>query len=169
MNINGRARVFGDDVNTDYIISSRRKRETIDESRLREYLFEAIDPSFAASLRPDDILVGGANFGCGSAMEVAVTVIQSAGIRVVVAQSFARSFFRNAINNGLMVVECDTSSITEGNRLELEIDGSSVTVRDPDRQLAFTGASIPPLMQAILAAGGLVGFLRGGGRFEQDG
>jgi 3-isopropylmalate/(R)-2-methylmalate dehydratase small subunit len=80
-------------------------------------------------------------------MEVAVTVIQSAGIRAVVAQSFARSFFRNAINNGLMVVECDTASITEGNRLELEIDGPSVTVRVPARHLAFTGAPIPPLMQ----------------------
>ena len=165
MNIKGRARVFGDDVNTDYIISSRRKRETIDESRLREYLFEAIDPLFAASLLPDDVLVGGANFGCGSAMEVAVTVIQAAGIRAVLAKTFARSFYRNAINNGLLAIECDTTPIVEGDELSVVLDGRAVQVLIPARDVALPGAPMPPLMRRILESGGLVEFLRREGSF----
>ena len=163
MILEGRARVFGDDVNTDYIISSRRKRETIDETRLRDFLFEGIDPSFAASVQPHDIIVAGRNFGCGSAMEVAVTVIQAAGIRAVVASSFARSFYRNAMNNGLVAVECATSSIVEGARLVVTLDEAEVRVRM--RELELQGAPIPALMRRILEAGGLVPFLRDGGVF----
>lgn len=161
MILEGRARVFGDDVNTDYIISSKRKRETIDERQLRAFLFEGIDPLFAASVQPGDIIVGGRNFGCGSAMEVAVTVVQAAGIRAVVARSFARSFYRNAMNNGLVAVECDTSSIVEGDRLIVTLDEADVRVRT--RELDLRGAPIPALMRRILEAGGLVPFLRDGG------
>ena len=166
MNVQGRARVFGDDVNTDYIISSRRKRETIDESRLKDYLFEAVDPSFAASVLPDDIIVAGSNFGCGSAMEVAVTVLQAAGIRAVLARTFARSFYRNAINNGLVAVECDTASIVEGDRLWLDLDAPGLQVRVLDRGLQMTGAPLPPLMRRILETGGLVEFIKREGDFD---
>ena len=165
MKIDGRARVFGDDVNTDYIISSRRKRETIDESRLVEYLFEGVDPSFAGSVRPDDLIVAGSNFGCGSAMEVAVTVIQAVGIRAVLAKTFARSFFRNAINNGLVAIECDTSSIVEGDRLTVELDGPTPRVRVAERGVV-SGASLPPLIQRILRRGGLVEFLNREDNFD---
>ena len=159
MKIHGRARVFGDDVNTDYIISSRRKRETIDESRLVEYLFEGVDPAFAGSVRPDDLIVAGSNFGSGSAMEVAVTVIQAAGIRAVLAKTFARSFFRNAINNGLVAIECDTSSIVEGDRLTVERDGPRSRVSVAERSV-LSGAALPPLIHLILESGGLVSFLK---------
>ena len=166
MKLEGRARVFGDDVNTDYIISSRRKRETIDEARLREFLFEGIDPAFASSVRQGDIIVAGRNFGCGSAMEVAVTVIQAAGIQAVIAKSFARSFYRNAMNNGLVVVECDTALIAEGDALAVSLQEGDVRVRVPARALEFQGAPIPPLMHRILQSDGLVAFLRDGGDFR---
>src|SRR5262249_42527466 len=112
-----RARVVGDDVNTDYIIASTRKKESLDPQVLKKYLFEALDPSFAESVRADDILIAGKNFGCGSAMEIAVTVLLAAGFKTVLAPSFARTFYRNAINNGLIPVECDTSGIKEGDRV----------------------------------------------------
>ena len=166
MNIVGRARVFGDDVNTDYIVSSRRKRETIDESRLREYLFEGVDPAFAASVLPDDIVVAGKNFGCGSAMEVAVTVLQAAGIRAMLAVTFARSFYRNAINNGLLAIECDTTAIVEGDRLTVGLHGATLRVAIPERGVVLTGAPLSPLIQRILESGGLVEFLEREGDFK---
>ena len=166
MIIAGRARVFGDDVNTDYIISSKRKRETIDETRLRDFLLEGIDPAFASSVQPGDIIVGGRNFGCGSAMEVAVTVIQSAGIQAVLARGFARSFYRNAMNNGLVAAECDTSSIIEGDRLQVSLGDDDIWVRVPVRGIDIPAAPIPDLMRRILESGGLVAFLRSGGVFE---
>ena len=166
MILEGRARIFGDDVNTDYIISSKRKRETIDETRLREFLFEGIDPSFAASVQPGDIIVGGRNFGCGSAMEVAVTVIQSAGIQAVVARSFARSFYRNAMNNGLVAIECETAPVLEGDDVMVSLDDTEVRVRVRSRGIDLAGAPVPPLMRRILESGGLVSFLRDGGELR---
>jgi 3-isopropylmalate/(R)-2-methylmalate dehydratase small subunit len=160
MKIDGRARVFGDDVNTDYIISSARKRTSIDADVLRAFLMESIDPAFATSVRPGDVIVAGRNFGCGSAMEVAVTVIQAAGIRAVVARSFARSFYRNAINNGLVVVECDTGAIAEGDRILLDMDAEGARVENLSTGRSITAAPLPGIMRDILDAGGLVPFLR---------
>jgi 3-isopropylmalate/(R)-2-methylmalate dehydratase small subunit len=164
--LEGRARVFGDEVNTDYIITSARKRETIDERVLRQYLLETLDPAFAASVQPGDMLVAGRNFGCGSAMEVAVTVPVAAGIRAVLAQSFARTYYRNAINNGLVPVECDTSAIREGDRLIVELGADSITVRDESRQVTIAGRALPAHMLRILEAGGLVPYIRTHGGFE---
>jgi len=159
--VRGRARRFGDDVNTDYIISSTRKKSTIDESILKQYLFETLDPAFAASVEPGDVIVAGRNFGCGSAMEVAATVILAAGIKAVIAQSFSRTFYRNAVNNGLLPVECDTSGIAEGDAIVVEQRGASARVIDRTAG-AERDATIPGGIAAdILSAGGLVPFLRG--------
>ncbi len=163
--LEGRARVLGDDVNTDYIITSARKRETIDEKVLKQYLLETLDPAFAASVRPGDILVAGRNFGCGSAMEVAVTVPLAAGIRAVLARSFSRTYYRNAINNGLIPVECDTSAIREGDSLVVDL-GAEVTVRNDTQQLTMTARPLPSHMLRILEAGGLVPYIRAHGGFE---
>lgn len=161
--LRGRARRVGDDVNTDYIIASTRKRETLDESVLKRYLLETVDPAFATSVRPGDLLVAGRNFGCGSAMEIAATVILAAGIRAVIAESFARSFYRNAINNGLVPIESRTSTIVEGEALSLELDGGAATVTRLSNGETLTGAPMPAIMLRILEAGGLVAYLRANG------
>lgn len=164
----GRARRFGDDVNTDNIISSRRKRETIDPAQLSAHLFEDVSPAFAASVRAGDILVAGSNFGCGSAMEVAVTAVLGAGIRAVVAKSFSRTYLRNALNNGLLAICADTDGIDEGDAIEL-FDAASEGEGAVQLRTA-AGATLPcdPLpsfMQAMLEAGGLVPYLRCHGGF----
>ena len=99
-------------------------------------------------------------------MEVAVTVIQSAGIQAVLARSFARSFYRNAMNNGLVVVECDTSPIVEGDGLVVSLGDEGAWVRLPAREVEIPGAPIPSLMRRILEKGGLVPFLRDGGELR---
>ena len=152
----GRARIFGDDVNTDYIITSRRKRESIDPQFLRAYIFEEINPAFAASVEPSDLIVAGRNFGCGSALEVAVTARVGAGIRAVLARSFSRTYYRNAVNNGLLPVVCDTRAIHEGDRLEVA-DG---VVRNHSTGESVATESLPPVMLEIIQAGGLVGYMR---------
>jgi 3-isopropylmalate/(R)-2-methylmalate dehydratase small subunit len=162
----GRARVVGDDINSDYIIASRRKRDTIDESALARYLLEGVDPAFAASVRPNDILVAGRNFGCGSAMEVAATVILAAGIHAVLARSFARSFYRNAVNNGLLPVECDTARIGEGDSLSITSSHDAVEIVNHTRGFSIRGTALPPIMADILHAGGLVGYIRRHGGFR---
>jgi 3-isopropylmalate/(R)-2-methylmalate dehydratase small subunit len=157
--LRGRARVLGDDINTDYIIASTRKRDTLDEQVLKRYLLEAVDPTFAASVKPGDIIVAGSNFGCGSAMEIAVTVILAAGIRAVVARSFSRTFFRNAVNNGLLPIECETSGIAEGDILGISASGR-VVVSDESRGSRVEAKALSPMVREILDAGGLVEFVR---------
>ena len=152
----GRARVFGDDINTDYFITSRRKRESLRPAVLRKYLFEELDPRFAATVEAGDVLVAGKNFGCGSAMEVAVTAVLGAGIRAVVARSFSRTYYRNAVNNGLLPVECDTGGIGEGDRLVIGED----EVKNETTGEVMMAAELPEIMREIIAAGGLVPYFR---------
>lgn len=165
--ITGRARCLPDRVNTDYIISSSRKKECVDSTILKQWLLEAVDPGFAATVRERDILVAGEAFGCGSAMEVAVTVVKAAGISAVVAQSFSRSYYRNAINNGLMPVECDTSGINEGDVLKLRFEPGSVTVFNETTGTEKPARQLPDFVRDILRAGGLVPYLKTHGRFVE--
>ena len=162
MKFEARARVFGDDVNTDYIITSRRKRESLDPQVLKQYLFEEVDPQFASSVEPGDVIVAGKNFGCGSAMEVAATVVLGAGIRAVLAQSFSRTYFRNAVNNGLLPLMCDTSGMRESDRLV--IDHRLVHNINTGKTIATGG--FPKIMTDILEAGGLVAYIRKYGDFQ---
>jgi 3-isopropylmalate/(R)-2-methylmalate dehydratase small subunit len=168
----GRARRFGNDINTDYIITSRRKRESLDPQVLRQYLFEEIDARFARTVEPGDVIVAGRNFGCGSAMEVAVTAVLAAGIRAVLAASFSRTYFRNAINNGLLPILCDTERIGEGQRLQIHGPGQNarshagLTVENLSSGEAIRAAALPAILLSIFEAGGLVPYLCRYGDFQ---
>jgi 3-isopropylmalate/(R)-2-methylmalate dehydratase small subunit len=158
--LNGRARRFGNDINTDYIIASSRKRETIDANVLKRWLLEGVDPAFAATVQAGDLIVAGRNFGCGSAMEVAVTAILAAGIKAVLAESFSRTFFRNAVNNGLIPVQCDTCGLAEGDPLELAFANGRFGVRNLRTGKSVAGAALSGIALALLEAGGLVAYVR---------
>jgi 3-isopropylmalate/(R)-2-methylmalate dehydratase small subunit len=158
------AKLAGDDINTDYIITSRRKRESLDPQVLRQYLFEELDPDFACSVESGDLIVAGKNFGCGSAMEVAVTAVLGAGVRAVLARSFSRTYYRNAINNGLLPVVCDTRCIREGDRLAIDNEGG-LTVRNLTTGETIAASPLPQIMLDIFAAGGLVSYFREHGDF----
>lgn len=168
MKVEGRARLLGDHINTDYIISSRRKRDSLDPQVLRAFLLEAVDPDFAATVQDGDLLVAGQNFGCGSAMEVAATVVVGAGIRAVLAKSFARTYFRNAVNNGLLPVICDTASFREGDRLIIQL-GDGLSVRNETEEQTIEAAPLSPIVRTIVQAGGLVPYIREHGGFPNQG
>lgn len=157
--VTGTAFVFPDDINTDYIISSRRKKDTIDPQELIPYLMEDIRPGFAAELAPCSILVAGENFGCGSAMEVAAQIVRAAGIEVIAAKSFARSYFRNAINNGILPVEIDTSFIREGDRICVCMDEDFITITDETNQKRAQCPAPGGKVREILNAGGLISYM----------
>ena len=158
--LQGRARVFGRDVNTDYIISSTRKKETLDPALLRNYLMEDLDPGFAASVKAGDILVAGSNFGCGSAMEVAVTVVLGAGIQAVVAPSFSRTYWRNSVNNGLLLVVADTAGIAEGEALTIVLEPDAIALHAGTPPRKITAEPLAPFVLELRAAGGIVNYLR---------
>ena len=154
----------GDDVNTDYIVPSHRKKETIDPQVLRQFMFEDAYPDFIAKLVGDTILVGGRNFGCGSAMEVAVTVPKAAGITAVVARSFSRTYKRNAVNNGLLALTADTVGLREGDAAEIvEHDGAILLRTGSGRSVACD--PVPGFLINIIRSGGLVAYLRDRGGF----
>ncbi len=160
ISLEGRARLLGADINTDYVVSSSRKKESLDPDILKTYLLESLDPHFAESVAPGDLLVAGRNFGCGSAMEIAVTVLLAAGIPAVLAPSFARTFYRNAINNGLVPVECNTTAIHEGDRLTLVLDEAGARIANKAGGSIIHGAALPATMLSILDEGGLVPYFR---------
>ncbi|NQT94812.1 MAG: 3-isopropylmalate dehydratase, partial [Candidatus Omnitrophica bacterium] len=120
MKLKGKAHKFGNAINTDYIISGRYKFKIQDPKELAKHLMEDIRPDFYKSVKKGDLLVAGKNFGCGSSREQAPLAIKYAGISAVVAESFARIFFRNAINLGLLLIECNTKTIKEGDSLEVD-------------------------------------------------
>ena len=153
----GTAHKFGDDINTDYIIASKRKRDTVDPRKLARFLMEDIRPGFGEAVRAGDFLVAGENFGCGSAMEIAPLVVLGAGIRAVLAKSFARTFFRNAVNLGLLLLTCDTDRIEAGD--ELEADLAAGRIHNLTRHTAIPFEPLPELMKKIVEAGGVVSFL----------
>jgi 3-isopropylmalate/(R)-2-methylmalate dehydratase small subunit len=166
MILRGRAHRFDDDINTDYIISSKYKAQTLRIEDAAKHLMEDIDPGFAGRVRPGDIIVAGRNFGCGSSREAAPRVIKAAGLGAVVATSFARIFFRNSINIGLPVLASDTSDIASGD--EIEIDLANGSVRNLSTGSSRTVQPLPQVMRNLIADGGLVAHIRKHGTYKLD-
>jgi 3-isopropylmalate/(R)-2-methylmalate dehydratase small subunit len=148
---------FGDDVNTDEIIPARYLNTT-DPDELAAHCMEDIDPDFVEKASPGDIIVAGTNFGCGSSREHAPISIKGFGIQCVVAESFARIFFRNCINIGLPIAECPEAAREAEEGDELEVDFESGRVRNLTRDTAHDFAPFPEEIRNIIDAGGLMNF-----------
>jgi 3-isopropylmalate/(R)-2-methylmalate dehydratase small subunit len=159
----GHAWVFGDNISTDLIAPGRLFHLRSNLPELAKHVLEDADPSFAAKVQPGDFVVGGANFGLGSSREHAPIIIRLAGVSAVIAKSFARIFFRNAINVGLPAIQCDTSNISAGD--ELDVDLAAGTVTDVTRGFTLTFPPLPEAMRRILEDGGLVEHIKKHGDF----
>ena len=155
--IQGRLYKFGDNINSDIIIPGRYLIY-IDREKLSQHAFEVLGAGFPAKLRGFQILVAGRNFGCGSAREQAATAIQGLGIQAVVACSFARTFYRNAINDGLPIFECPELYPAVGEGDSLQIDLAASTIRHREREYAFP--RLPDSVRQILELGGLAAYLK---------
>ena len=152
----GTAHVFGDNVDTDRIIPGKYTK-TLNLSDLAEHVLEDLDPGFRSRIRPGDILVAGENFGAGSSREQAPLALQAAGVAVVVANFFARIFYRNAINIGLPVVEVGQHEMLTGHEVEVDLNNGWVT--DLTTGQRYRATQMPEVMVRILYAGGLVNYL----------
>jgi len=153
----GRVYIFGNDINTDEIIPARYLN-TSDPKVLAKYCMEDSRPGFAQNVDPGSIMVAGNNFGCGSSREHAPISIKEVGIACVVAASFARIFFRNAINIGLPIVECPAlvNRIKEGEELKINLEEGAITLPSGE---VINISPFPPFMQAIISQGGWLSYL----------
>jgi len=158
MRFKGKVWRYGDDINTDYIIPGRYM-ELTDPKEMAEKVFEEYDPSFREGVQLGDILVGGNNFGCGSSREHAPIAIKGNGISIVLAESFARIFYRNAINIGLPALECPGIYNTVNKGDLLEVDVTKGIVKDLTTSLELQFKPLPDFMVEVLNAGGLAPFL----------
>jgi 3-isopropylmalate/(R)-2-methylmalate dehydratase small subunit len=164
--IGGRVWRFGDGISTDHIIPGRYFHLRGDLPALSQHALEDADPSFAESARPGDCLVAGKNFGQGSSREYAALVLRERGVRAVLAESFARIFYRNAVNVGLLPIICDTAGFRTGDQIAVDLERGVVTNQSQGFERSF--APLPTVMRAILADGGLVPHLlkHGGYKWE---
>lgn len=157
--IKGKVWKFGDDVDTDIIIPGRYLVLTR-EDELATCVMEGCDPNFYKKVKKGDIIVAGKNFGCGSSREHAPIAIKGAGISAVVAESFARIFYRNSINIGLLLIEAKDISghITEGNEIQIDVDKGILT--DLNTSKKFEIKALPEFMLGIMNEGGLINYLK---------
>lgn len=159
MAIRGMTHKLGHHIDTDVIIPARYL-VTTDPAELAKAVFEDLDPSLRGRITPGDVLVAGENFGQGSSREHAPIAIKGLGVSCIVAMSFARIFYRNAFNVGLPVVECRDAHgrVTDGDMLEVDL--ASGKIRNVTRNEGYDGTPVPEFMQRLLAAGGIVGYVR---------
>jgi 3-isopropylmalate/(R)-2-methylmalate dehydratase small subunit len=157
--LRGRVWKYGDNVDTDAIIPARYLNVSTAEE-LAEHCMEDIDQAFAQNVQPGDVIVGQANFGCGSSREHAPLAIRGSGISCVVAESFARIFYRNAINIGLPILECPEAVAGTEAGQTIEVDLEKGTVTNVDTGKTYQAEPYPPFLLNIIAAGGLVPYTR---------
>jgi 3-isopropylmalate/(R)-2-methylmalate dehydratase small subunit len=155
--ITGRVWKYGDDVNTDVIFPGKYTYSISDPQEMAQHALEDLDPDFVRGVQPGDIVVAGRNFGCGSSREQAVTCLKAAGVGAIVAKSFARIYFRNCINQGLPIAQCDAAdSVETGERLTIDLAEGRVST--PLEEYEFPPLS--PEVMAILEAGGLIAYVK---------
>ena len=155
--ITGRAHLLPEEINTD-VHCSAKYMPGRDTAYIAQHAFEQIDPAFVGRFGQGDIIVAGRNFGINSSREQAVHVMRVLGVSAVVAPAFGRQFFRNAINNGLALVECDIEGIGENDALEIDLTAGKLKVAGGSVERGF--APLPHEIQSLLAAGGLIPFLQ---------
>lgn len=163
MNLSGKAHKFGDDINTDYIISGKYKFKTLDMKELAKHVMEDLDPDFSKKVQKGDFIVAGTNFGCGSSREQAPLAIINAGVSAVLAKSFARIFYRNAINTGLPAIECNTDEIKSSDELEVNLSTGNIINKTSGKKI--TAGPLPEVMLKILNEGGLINYFKKYGGF----
>ena len=161
--LTGKAHTYGNNIDTDRIIPGKYTK-TLDISHLAEHVLEDLDPEFRKRVQAGDILVAGENFGCGSSREQAPVAIKAVGITAVVASSFARIFYRNAINIGLPVVEIGEHNIGMGDIVEVDLENGRVTNTTSGQ--TYNATRIPDVMINILQSGGLVNYLKENGSYS---
>lgn len=161
MKANGKVIKYGDNIDTDVIIPARHLT-TSDPAELAKHCMEDIDKDFVNKVQKGDIMVGGANFGCGSSREHAPIAIKASGISCVIAKDFARIFYRNSINIGLPILECAEASedIDAGNEVEVDFDTGVITNKTKNK--TYQAVAFPEFMQSLINAGGLVEYIKSG-------
>lgn len=160
MKVQGKVFKYADNVDTDVIIPARYLN-TPDMKELAKHCMEDIDPAFATSVKPGDIIVAGKNFGCGSSREHAPASIKAAGVSCVIAATFARIFYRNALNIGLPILECPeaAAAIAAGDEVAVDLDKGEITNLTTGAK--FAAEPFPPFMISLINAGGLAAYMRG--------
>lgn len=157
--VTGKVYKYGDNVDTDVIIPARYLNAPSPEE-LAKHCMEDIDPAFTAKVQPGDIIVGGANFGCGSSREHAPIAIRACGVSCVIAASFARIFYRNSINIGFPILECPEAAQAIQNGDAVSVDFATGVIRDDTTGQTFQAAAFPPFIQHIIEHNGLLPYLK---------
>ena len=157
--LKGKVHKYGEDVNTDVIIPARYLNVS-EPAELAKHCMEDIDAEFVKKVQPEDIIMATTNFGCGSSREHAPLAIKAAGVSCVIAKSFARIFFRNAINIGLPLLECNEAVDNTDSGDVLEVDLSTGKIKNMTKGLEFTAKPYPEFMAELIAAGGLIEYTK---------
>ena len=156
--IEGKVWNFGKDIDTDLIIAARYLNTSVPEE-LAKHVMEDADPEFVNKMKAGDIIVAGDNFGCGSSREHAPIALKAAGVAAIIAPTFARIFYRNSFNMGLPIFELpESAEILEGQSVKVDMDAGTITNLTTNKTYKFT--PIPPFMQELIAAGGLMNFAK---------